>query len=194
MKFPFNFAAILSLGLAPAHAQESAAQFDAGAARAKLSGEVTRTAGKLGTKSIGGADPVTKRLYTKDALVVTRQSGAMEERPYVALPLLFRTDSDELLDATSRKNVLKVAEMLKDLGSATFAIEGHASAEGDARRNSELSKLRAAKIQSLLRAQGVSAGTLARVDGFGSTHAQHPPTARDTQLREDRRVLVVRER
>ena len=106
------------------------------------------------TKSIGG-DPVATRSYTKDAVVVTHASGAQEEHPYVAVPLLFKKDSDELLGATSRDNVAKVAQMLKDLGSATFAIEGHASAEGNSKDNFDLSKKRAAKIQTLLREQGV---------------------------------------
>jgi len=44
---------------------------------------------------------VVKRFYIKDALVVTRASGAKEERPYVAVPSLFQKNSDELLDATS---------------------------------------------------------------------------------------------
>ena len=193
MKLQLTALTFLTLGLAFAQAQERAAKFDADAAKAKLSGEVAKAPGKFLTKGIGG-DPVTKRFYTKDAVVITRASGAKEEHPYVAVPLLFQKNSDELLDGTSRENVSKVAQMLKDLGSATFAIEGHASAEGDAQRNTDLSKLRAAKIQSLLREHGVPAGELARVEGFGSAHAQFPANAREPQLQEDRRVLVVKER
>jgi outer membrane protein OmpA-like peptidoglycan-associated protein len=114
----------------------------------------------------------------------------------VAVPLLFRVNTDELLDSTSRENVAKVARILKDLAeqNATFAIEGHASAEGDGQRNLDLSKLRAAKIQSLLRDQGVPAAVLVRQEGFGSAHAQNPPNAPEARLQEDRRVLVVKER
>ena len=184
---------ILTLGIAAAQAQERAPKFDADAAKAKLSGEVAKTPGKFVSKGLG-PDPVTKRFYTKDAIVVTRASGQKEEHPYVAVPLLFQKNSDELLDGTSRENVAKVAQMLKDLGSSTFAIEGHASAEGDAQRNLELSRLRAARIQSLLRGQGVRPDELARAEGFGSAHAQHPASARESQLQEDRRVLVVREK
>ncbi len=193
MKLPFIAIPLLTLGLAMGQAQDRAASFDADAAKAKLSGEVAKTPPKFLTKGIGG-DPETKRFYTKDAVVITRASGAREEHPYVAVPLLFRKNSDELLDATSRENTAKVAQMLKDLGAATFAIEGHASAEGDGQRNRDLSKLRAAKIQTLLREQGVPAAELTRVEGFGAEHAQHPATAPDSQLQEDRRVLVVKER
>ena len=187
----------LALGSVAAFAQERAASFDSVAAKAALSKEVATTPGKFFTKSVGG-DPVAKRFYTKDAVVITRQSGATEEHPYVAVPLLFRVNTDELLDTVSRQNVVRLAQMLKDMGTqnCTFAIEGHASAEGDARRNLDLSKLRAAKIQSLLREQGVAAGELARVEGLGSEHAQFkdPRIASESQLQQDRRVLVVKER
>jgi len=193
MKLQLALLSILALGLAAARAQDHASNFDAEAAKAKLAPSVAKTPGKFLTKGIGG-DPVTKRFYTKDAVVVTRASGAKEEHPYVAVPLIFQKNSDELLDAASRENVAKVAQVLKEIGSGAFAVEGHASAEGDQQRNLELSKLRAAKIQTLLREQGVSAGELSRVEGFGSAHAQHAATAPESQLQEDRRVLVVKEK
>jgi outer membrane protein OmpA-like peptidoglycan-associated protein len=193
MKLQHILFTLLTLGLAGAQAQDRAVPFDENAAKARLSGDVAKTPAKFYTKGIGG-DPVTKRFYTKDAVVVTHASGAKEEHPYVAVPLLFRKNSDELLDATSRDNTIKLAQMLKDLGSANFAIEGHASAEGDQQRNRELSNLRALKIQALLREQGVPAAELTRVEGFGADHAQHPATAPDSQLQEDRRVLVVKEK
>lgn len=197
MKQPFLIATLLALGLAAAHAQDQAATFDAEAAKAKLSADVAKTPSKFFTKGIGG-DPVTKRFYTKDAVVVTHASGAKEEHPYVAVPLLFQKNSDELFDSESRENVAKVAKLLKDLNTngASFAIEGHASAEGDAQHNFELSRQRAAKIQALLHDHGVPSEELSRVEGFGSQHAQFqdPQAASESQLQQDRRVLVVRER
>lgn len=175
-------------------AQERAARFDAQEARATLSKEVVRP--KFVRKS-AAPDPVTKRIYTKSAVVIARASGAQEERPYVPVPLQFKVNTDQLLDVTSTENVIKVAQLLKELNrekESTFAIEGHASAEGDAQRNEELSNLRALRIQSLLREHGVEAGVIARTEGFGSRHAQHPAAASDAQRQEDRRVLVVKER
>ena len=84
--------------------------------------------------------------------------------------------------------------MLKELSGAAFAIEGHASAEGDPQRNRELSKSRAEKIEGLLLAQGVPVEALTRAEGFGADYARHPATAPDAQLQLDRRVLVVKER
>ena len=195
MKLHLTLCLVLALGLGSALAQQKASTFDTGAAKAALSKDVEKTAPKFFTKGIGG-DAVTKRFYTKDAVVVTRASGAKEEHPYVAVPLLFRVNTDELLDATSKDNVTKVAQVLKELGAqnATFAIEGHASAEGDGQRNLDLSKLRAAKIQSLLREQGVPSAVLVRQEGFGSVHAQNPANAPESKLQEDRRVLVVKEK
>lgn len=195
MKLHLTLCFTLALGLAAAVAQDRAATFDAGAAKEALSKDVSKSPPKFFTKGIGG-DAVTKRFYTKDAVVVTRASGAKEEHPYVALPLLFRVNTDELLDGTSKDNVAKVAQVLKDLAAknATFAIEGHASAEGDGPRNLALSKLRAAKIQALLRDQGVPTAVLVRQEGFGSTHAQNAATAPEAKLQEDRRVLVVKEK
>jgi outer membrane protein OmpA-like peptidoglycan-associated protein len=195
MKLHLALCFVFTLGLGAALAQERASSFDTRAAKEALSKDVSKTAPKFITKGIGG-DPVTKRFYTKDAVVVTRASGAKEEHPYVAVPLLFRVNSDDLLDATSKENVTKVAQLLKDFGAknTTFAIEGHASAEGDSARNLDLSKLRAAKIQSLLREQGVSSAVLVRQEGFGSTHAQNPASSPEAKLQEDRRVLVVKEK
>jgi outer membrane protein OmpA-like peptidoglycan-associated protein len=193
MKIHLAVIAILSLGAPMMQAEETAAKVDADSAKSKLSGKVRKAPGKFIIKDIGG-DPVTKRYYTKDALVITHSSGAKEEHPYVAVPLLFRANTDELLDDTSQENVMKIALILKDFGSSVFAIEGHASAEGDPQRNRDLSKLRAEKIQSILLDRGVPAGELVRVEGFGSDHARHPANAPDTQLQEDRRVLIVKER
>ena len=195
VKLQFTAIMFFALGLAYAQAQERTEKFDADAAKRTLSGEVARTPGRFVTKGLGG-DPITKRFYSKNAVVVTRQSGATETHPFVEVPLLFVVNTDELRkDDASRENVGKVARMLKELAAqkATFAIEGHASAEGNPARNRELSNLRALRIQELLRAKGVPAEVLARTEGFGSDHAQFSAKADEPQLAKDRRVLVVKE-
>ena len=195
MKLHLTLCVMFTLGLGSALAEDRASTLDTRSAREALSKDVQKTQPKFFTKGIGG-DAVTKRFYTKDAVVVTRASGAKEEHPYVAVPVLFRVNSDDLLDSTSRDNVVKVAQLLKEFGAqnATFAIEGHASAEGDSQRNLDLSKLRAAKIQSLLREQGVPSAVIVRQEGFGSSHAQNPANSPEQKLQEDRRVLVVKEK
>ena len=174
-------------------AEDKPSNFDVEAAKVKLAQPVEKSSGKFTPK---GLNPEVKRFYSKDAVVITRQSGATETHPFVEVPLLFQVNTDQLRDGVSEANLAKVALMLKELGvqSATFAIEGHASAEGDAGRNRELSSLRALRIQSLLREQGVPAGVVVRTEGFGSDHAEHPIHSPEALLGQDRRVLVVRQK
>ncbi len=139
------------------------------------------------------ADPETKRVYTKDAVVVTHASGIVDRQPYAAIPILFRVNSDELLDRVSQQNVRETAAALRPLlaDGARFTVEGHASAEGSEQRNLELSKLRAAKIRALLTEGERLDGGKLNDRGFGATHAQ-ATTALESERQKDRRVLVVR--
>lgn len=120
-----------------------------------------------------------------------------EERPYIAVPILFVVGQDQLLDATSAENVRKTAAILKELMAADpkvrFTIQGHTSAEGDTSRNQKLSEQRADRIFALLvQGQGVEGARLSQT-GFGPTYATAPATAPETHLQQDRRVLVVRQ-
>lgn len=187
---------IATLGLAMAAFSvqaQTAAPLDAQAAAAHLSQEAKRP--KLYTKN---ADPVTSRIYTKSGIVrITHQSGAVEELPYVAVPILFVVGKDQLLDSVSRENLRKTAEILQPLMAkgSSFCIEGHASPEGNAQFNRELSAERADRILSILtETYGLDSGRL-YARGLGSTVAQTEnvsPNAGEAVLQEYRRVLVVK--
>jgi outer membrane protein OmpA-like peptidoglycan-associated protein len=147
------------------------------------------------TKSLPAVAAVTYNTE-KSIKIVPRNDGSVEEQPYVPIPILFKVNSDELLDATSVENIRRVADSLAKIRradpSAFFDIEGHASAEGDAEANLALSRLRAAKIRTLLEDLSMApAGSLNAV-GFGETFARHAESAPEALLQEDRRVLVVR--
>ncbi len=147
------------------------------------------------TKSLPAVAAVTYNTE-KSIKIVPRNDGSVEEQPYVPIPILFKVNSDELLDATSVENIRRVADSLAKIrradSSAVFDIEGHASAEGDAEANLALSRLRAAKIRTLLEDLSMApAGSLNAV-GFGETFARHAESAPEALLQEDRRVLVVR--
>jgi outer membrane protein OmpA-like peptidoglycan-associated protein len=147
------------------------------------------------TKSLPAVGAVTYNTE-KSIKIVPRNDGTVEEQPYVPIPILFKVNSDELLDATSVENIRRVADSLAKIRradpSAVFDIEGHASAEGDAEANLALSRLRAAKIRTLLEDLSMApAGSLNAV-GFGETFARHAESAPEALLQEDRRVLVVR--
>jgi outer membrane protein OmpA-like peptidoglycan-associated protein len=107
--------------------------------------------------------------------------------------ILFRKGSAEFADDASVEVVVTLAEALKhpELQGLQFVIEGHASAEGDAHANQNLSQLRAEQIVSVLTSLGVSANCLIPV-GFGETQARFPETSPDALLKQDRRVLIFR--
>lgn len=146
----------------------------------------------------GAAAPATgaDRGELVDVEIVHREDGSTEVRPFVALPILFVVNSDELLDEISRRNVEAMAGVLKDLsshGPAHFAVQGHTSAEGARDSNQILSERRAARIEALLAAKGVEAKTLSAV-GLGEDASRFPEHAPEPQRQEDRRVLIVRMR
>lgn len=142
------------------------------------------------------ADPERSRVYNKSAkVIITHASGVVDERPYVALPILFRVGTADLLhDGVSAENVKKTADVLRDLVATggSFCIEGHASAEGDPAFNKTLSADRAAKIMSLLTDDHSVSESSLSAKGFGSKFATAKVSDGDAALQQDRRVLVVR--
>lgn len=178
----------------PALAQE-APKLDNAATEAVLSVKPKRFTYK------GVVSPVKTRSYTRNAKgldveILEREDGRKEERPYVAVPILFVKGQVELLDATSQANVTELASILRRITTAEpnarFTIQGHTSAEGDRAENQRLSENRAARVHQMLVIAGVSEKSLARI-GFGPAWATVPATAPEPQLQQDRRVLVVRE-
>lgn len=182
------------LPLAMAEAQ-TAAPLDEDLARKSLSARPPRN-------PVKSTAPVVKRTHERRAdkglnvEVLHRSDGTTEEHAFVPLPILFAVNSDHILDDVSRSNVSKLASLIQEItadSKASFSIQGHTSAEGDATSNQQLSERRAARIQSLLQAQGVPAHTLNAI-GLGEDVARFPETATEAQLQQDRRVLVVRMR
>ncbi|MDF1816740.1 MAG: OmpA family protein [Verrucomicrobiales bacterium] len=107
----------------------------------------------------------------------------------------FPKGKTRIVDHDSVRFLIKVAEALKHptLQDQKFVIEGHASAEGSAEANQNLSQARANSIYDLLvsKSYGVDPGRLLPV-GFGETKARFPATSPESALAEDRRVLFFR--
>ena len=61
-------------------AEDKPSNFDVEAAKVKLAQPVEKSSGKFTPK---GLNPEVKRFYSKDAVVITRQSGATETHPFV---------------------------------------------------------------------------------------------------------------
>ncbi|MES2594918.1 MAG: OmpA family protein [Verrucomicrobiota bacterium] len=180
---------------------QEAQRLDAEAARAALSVRPPRN-------PVKSSAPVVKRTYERragkglgletgapqDVEVIHRSDGSTEEHPFVSLPILFTVNTDSLLDSTSRMNADQMAAILAELvrrENARFTIQGHTSAEGDAQPNQNLSDQRAARIHALLIGKGVPATSLTPM-GLGESCASAAPTAPESQLQLDRRVLIVR--
>lgn len=107
--------------------------------------------------------------------------------------ILFRKGSAEFADEASFQVVAQLAEALRDasLAKLKYVIEGHASAEGGAAANQELSQRRAERIVSVLSSLGVSPGNLLPL-GFGETQSRFPAHSEEFLLKQDRRVLIFR--
>lgn len=107
--------------------------------------------------------------------------------------ILFRKGSADFADDASVEVVVTLADALKhpELKGLQFVIEGHASAEGDAYANQNLSQLRAERIVQVLTQLGVDGGHLIPV-GFGESQARFPDSSPDALLKQDRRVLIFR--
>ncbi|TDU67300.1 outer membrane protein OmpA-like peptidoglycan-associated protein [Prosthecobacter fusiformis] len=194
MKYTFLLLLTALFPLTVVQAQ-TAAPLDEELARKSLSARPPRN-------PVKSSAPVVKRTHERRAdkglsvEVLHRADGSTEEHTFVPLPILFVVNSDQILDDVSRNNVSKLAAVMQEItagSKASFSIQGHTSAEGDAAANQQLSERRAARILALLQAQGVPAQTLNAI-GLGEDVASFPESAPEAQLQQDRRVLVVRMR
>lgn len=146
--------------------------------------------------------PIRSRTYNVNAKgagveIIEFEDGQKEERPYVAVPILFVVGKDELLDSVSSDNVTKTASVLREIiradPKARFTVQGHTSAEGDEAANQALSEKRAAKIVTLLTAVNEVPASQLSQSAFGEMHAAAKETAPEADRQRDRRVLIVRD-
>jgi outer membrane protein OmpA-like peptidoglycan-associated protein len=110
---------------------------------------------------------------------------------YVSHGILFDVDSDAIR-SESRPVLQQIAEALTGQPSVKLRIEGHTDSTGDAARNLDLSRRRAASVKNALVKQfGIAADRLT-TDGFGDTK---PVATNDTPQgrAENRRVEFVKQ-
>jgi len=107
--------------------------------------------------------------------------------------IFFKRGSDEFADEASFVVVQQLAEALKSpaLAGLHYVVEGHASAEGSARVNQELSQRRAERIVDVLATLGADRGRLVPI-GFGASQARFPANSEEFLRRQDRRVIIFR--
>lgn len=129
-----------------------------------------------------------KKHFTKSKAVcigLDSECGAVEtRRAGFDMMLTFEFDSAELTDEAKRNlDVISQALQDRELGSATFLIEGHTDATGNDRYNLTLSKNRANSVKSYLRSRNV-AGNRLRAKGYGEKR----PRVADAYAADNRRV------
>lgn len=87
---------------------------------------------------------------------------------------IVNTDNFDLGESTTMENLQKIRGLVEQCADIKVEIEGHASSEGDAKRNQELSEMRAARVKSWLIEQGVKAEKISNTMGFGSSKPYIP--------------------
>ena len=113
--------------------------------------------------------------------------------PSVTVTLYFKTNSTELADEASLKQLQEAAAAFKDakLAAYTFNVEGHCDSDGEDDYNLKLSQRRADAIVKLLSERyGVGAKMLTPV-GKGETEPV-ADNATDEGKQKNRRVVFVR--
>jgi len=132
---------------------------------------------------------------TRGIVTIEEVDGSVKEFPYVVLPILFKVNSDEFLDAQSEENLRKLAAKLQEpqLLAARFVVEGHTSTEGTPEYNQTLSDRRANRIFNLLVDKFKVEKERLSAKGFGRTAPEVKPELTDQDRQRNRRVLIVKE-
>ena len=95
------------------------------------------------------------------------------------------TDNFNFDNPATVLNLAKLLQYVNQCDNLQVKIEGHASAEGNAKRNQELSDKRAKKVVEWLILQGVEPSKIVGAKGFGSSQPKvKEPT--DAEIRRDR--------
>lgn len=85
--------------------------------------------------------------------------------------ILFNLNSDEFNydESGTRPSLVKLLDYVNQCESLQVGVEGHASADGNAKKNQELSELRAKRVRTWLIEQGVRSSKVTSAIGYGSS-------------------------
>lgn len=104
---------------------------------------------------------------------------------------IVNTDNFDLTVPGTLDNLNKIKALVEQCPDIKVEIEGHASGEGKAERNQELSDMRAARVKTWLVEQGVSADKIVRTIGYGSSKPIVPePEPGKTVTRKGKKVTT----
>ncbi|MEI8133522.1 MAG: binary toxin-like calcium binding domain-containing protein [bacterium] len=112
---------------------------------------------------------------------------------------IVNTDNFDMSQPGVLESLNKIKALVEQCDNLTVEIEGHASSEGEAKRNQELSDMRAAAVKKWLVDQGVKPAHIAKTIGYGSSRPVIPEpkagkkvTAKmlEDARRQNRRIAV----
>lgn len=98
---------------------------------------------------------------------------------------IVNTDKFDLTVPGTIENLNKIKALVEQCPDLKVEIEGHASSEGEAKRNQELSEMRAAAVKSWLVQQGVDPSKVVNTIGYGSTKPLIPEPKQSKKVSAD---------
>ncbi|MDP4198108.1 MAG: OmpA family protein [Bacteroidota bacterium] len=87
---------------------------------------------------------------------------------------IVNTDNFDMTVPGTLENLNRIKALVDQCKDINVEIEGHASGEGDPKRNQELSDMRAARVKAWLIEQGVDSNKIVRTVGYGSSRPLIP--------------------
>jgi outer membrane protein OmpA-like peptidoglycan-associated protein len=105
---------------------------------------------------------------------------------------IVNTDNFDMTVPGTIENLNKIKALVEQCKDLKVEIEGHASGEGDPKRNQELSDMRAARVKAWLVEQGVDASKIERTVGYGSSRPliPEPEASKVTKNKKGKKVAT----
>lgn len=135
-------------------------------------------------------DPYAGSRYTGPLPKGTLPGATAEDFRRVAGDTVWFPENDAALDGPARDTLVRQAGWLKQNGSFSTVIEGHADEQGTREYNLALGARRASAVQEYLVLQGVDPGRI-RTSSFGKERPAEVCSDPACQVRNRRAVTVV---
>ncbi|CAN5445092.1 hypothetical protein BH10BAC6_BH10BAC6_17120 [soil metagenome] len=109
---------------------------------------------------------------------------------------IVNTDNFDMTVPGTMENLNKIRALIEQCPDMRVDIEGHASSEGAAARNQELSDMRAAAVKNWLTGQGINASHIGQTIGYGSSRPVIPEPKKGSKdaieaaRKQNRRIAV----
>jgi outer membrane protein OmpA-like peptidoglycan-associated protein len=105
---------------------------------------------------------------------------------------IVNTDNFDMTVPGTLENLNKIKGLVEQCKDIKVEIEGHASSEGEAKRNQELSDMRAARVKNWLIEQGVDASKITRTIGYGSSKPIVPEPDAGKTVKKGKKTVTTK--